>query len=405
MMPLSRPDIEILLDTPNQRDYVVSAYADMRVQDGFNRSADIHLKNRARAAAEALAAAEARKDLDANIAVVREAVQTQADPSARGLAVFSSVARGLRQVIPLDFAVDNRLVIDEEPFLLPLLEHWYGKSSYLIVLFDSNEGHFFETYHSRPRPVGKLEREDADQRIQRDKPRFTYKKRFAATGHERLHGPADAPFFRDVAGAIDEHWKNGHYAGMVLLGKSQDTAALRQLLSKELDALVVGEAPHAMTARPDDLTADVSRLISDWEAEHEGRALAELTERRRRHHLVANGATEVLDALQQGRAAQIFLGGAGRDIPGARCTDCGYRLGAPVAVCPYCEGRCRTVNAVQDIMRLAMRHRVPVHLFRMPAQIDPLEPSGGVAALVRAAVNWAPDAGAARASEGHVEVG
>src|SRR3954463_4740759 len=97
MMPITRKQVEILLDTPAQRDYVVSAYADMTVQDGFKRHLELSLKNEARAAGAALAKATARKDLDANIAVIREAVQAEASSAARGLAVFSSVARGLRQ--------------------------------------------------------------------------------------------------------------------------------------------------------------------------------------------------------------------------------------------------------------------------------------------------------------------
>src|SRR5689334_18435860 len=67
MSPMTRQEIEILLDTPDRRDYVVSAYADMTAQDGFNRYLELHLKNQARAAGEALAVAKARKDLDANI--------------------------------------------------------------------------------------------------------------------------------------------------------------------------------------------------------------------------------------------------------------------------------------------------------------------------------------------------
>jgi len=404
MMPMTRQQVEILLDTPNQRDYVVSAYADMTVQDGFNRYVDRYLKNQARAAGEALAAAEARKDLDANLAVIRQAVQGRADPAARGLAVFSSVARGLRHVVPLVYPVENHLVIDEEPFLLPILEHWYGEPSFLIAVVDSNEAHFFEAHASRPEPLRDLQREDVGQDIQRDKPQFTYKKRFAATGHERLHDAKDAPFLRQVADALDEQGKNGHFAGLILLGQSQDTAALRKLLRKELEARIVGEAPHAMTTRPDDLTGDVSRLVNDWRTEHERRILAELNERWKRNHLVANGATEVLDALQQGRAVQVLMG-TRRDIPGAHCMDCGYRLGAPVAVCPYCQGRCRSVNAVQDIMRLAMRHQVPVELLRVAAKTDPLEHAGGVVAMVRAAANWAQAAQGAVAREDHAEVG
>ena len=138
---------------------------------------------------------------------------------ARGLAVFSSVARGLREVIPLEFPVENHLVIDEEPFLLPLLERWYCEPAFLIALFDCDEAHLFETHHGRPEPVRDLERDDAAQDIQRDKPRFTYKKRFAATHHERLHGTEDAPFLRELSDAIAERWKESDFAGLVLLGQ------------------------------------------------------------------------------------------------------------------------------------------------------------------------------------------
>ena len=62
---------------------MVSASVDMTVQDGFHRSADRSLRDQERAAGDALAMAEAREDLEANMAVIREAVQSQADPSVR----------------------------------------------------------------------------------------------------------------------------------------------------------------------------------------------------------------------------------------------------------------------------------------------------------------------------------
>jgi len=402
MMPITRQQVEILLDNPAQRNYVVSAYADMRVRDGFRRHLELSLNNEARSAAAALAEAAARKDLDANIAVIREAV-AEASPTARGLAVFSGVSRGLRQVIPLEFPVENRLVIDEEPFLLPLLEHWYGEPSFLIALFDANEAHLFERHHGRPEPVRDLEREDVAQDIQRDKPRFTVKKRFASTHHERLHGNDDAPFLHELSDAIAGRWKDGNFAGLILLGQSQETAALRGILPKGLDALVVGEAPHAMTGGAGDLNDVVSRLVDDWRLEQQRQILAELNERRKQDHLVANGATEVLDALQQGRAAQVLFG-IRRDMPGARCPDCGYRFGAPIGECLYCGARCQSVNAAQDILRLAVRHRVPVVLFRAPARDDTLGPAGGVAALLRAGDNWAPRAEVPQESKDHAQV-
>src|SRR5262249_10827877 len=151
----------------------------LTVRNGFERHMELHLKNESRAAGEALAEAEARRDLGENLAVIREAVRGHADGQARGLAVFSGVARGLRQVIPLDFAVEDRLVIDEEPYLLPLLERWYGEPTFLIALVDSDEAHLFEAIHGPLDRVRDLVRGDVNQVIERDKPRFTYKKRFA----------------------------------------------------------------------------------------------------------------------------------------------------------------------------------------------------------------------------------
>ncbi len=389
MMTLTRQEIEILLDSPDQRDYVVSAYADLTVRDGFSNHVEQHLRNQARAAKAALAEAEARKDLDANIAVVREAI-ARADPAVKGLAVFSSVARELRHVVPLGFPVQNRLIIDEEPFVLPLLEMWYGEPKYLIALVDSDEAHLFESHYGRPEPVHDLRREDARLEFQRDKPRFTYKKRFAKTDHERLHGIEDDKFIRDVALAIADHVRGGPFAGLILLGHPSITQPLRTRFPRDLEEAVVGEAPHMMTTRPEDLADDVARLIDGHRATRQGEILSELRDRCNQQHLIARGPSEVLDALQQGRATEVLFA-RGNDLPGARCRECGYRLGAAAGVCPYCQGACRTVNAAQEILRMAMRHRVRVHLFpRNHHKDDPLGPAGGVAAFVRADAQWAP---------------
>jgi len=80
-----------------------------------------------------------------------------------------------------------------DPLMFPLwdshLEHWYGEPSFLIALVNSNEAHLFEVHASRPAPLRDLQREDVGQDIQRDKPQFTYKKRFAATGQSGCTTP------------------------------------------------------------------------------------------------------------------------------------------------------------------------------------------------------------------------
>ena len=391
MMPTTRQQIEVLLDRPDQHDYVVSAYVDMTVKNGFARDVDLHLKNQARTAAESLGPTRARKELDANLEVIRQIVADHAGSSVQGLAIFSSLPRGLRHVVPLDFEVENHLVLDEEPFLLPLLERWYGEATYLIVLLDSDEAHLFLAHGGEPEWVRDLERKDLGEDYQRDKPRFTYKKRFARVQHERLHASEEDHFLHEVSKVVAEEWARDHFAGLILLGQPPITASLRRLLPRELAQAVAGEASHAMTAESHELSDDVGRIVAKGRTEREQLLLTELRERWRRDHLVASGPSEVLDALLQGRATQVIFG-THRDMQGARCSECGYRFGMAVEVCPYCQAACKRVNAVQEILRMAVRHRVPVHLVHRGTATDPLAPAG-VAAFLRADANWTPPAG------------
>lgn len=399
MMPFTRRDLEILLDTPEQTDYVVSAYVDLKVRDGFRRFGEVEIDNLARRADLALSEAEARKVLQAAIEPIDRAIAA-ADPSARGLAVFSGTNRGLLRTVELDVPVENKLVLDEEPYLLPLLEQWYGRPSFLVALVDSHELHLFDAYAGRAEHVEALEK-GTPAELQRDKPRFTYKKRFNDTWHEHQHKLTEDEFLKGVAERIAEHFREGSFTGLILLGQPQITSAVRRLLPKQVANLVVDEHPQAMRPHPEskdpgpreeDVEDDVARAMEEWAASERERILNELQQRWEQGHLVANGPTEVLDALQQGRAIEIVFG-TDRSQPGARCTDCGYRLGAPTEKCPYCGGKARTISAAQEILRLAMSQRVArVALLDRPDRRapDPLERAGGVAALLRAEANWAP---------------
>ena len=90
MIPMRLGTIEILLDAPDEQEYVVSAIADLRVKDGFRTCFDREFANEARAAGAALSETKARKALEANIGEIRAAVGGEVPPSARGVAVFGS---------------------------------------------------------------------------------------------------------------------------------------------------------------------------------------------------------------------------------------------------------------------------------------------------------------------------
>lgn len=390
MTHISRRDLEILLDGPDRRDPVLSAYVDLRVRDGFRRFVDVELANLVRSAEQATMAAAARKVLADGLDPIHRAVAA-AEPAARGLAVFSGPGRGLFHVVSLGFPVANRLVLDEEPFVLPLLERWYGIPSYLVALVSSRRLHLFDAFAGVTEPAGGVSR-PIDREVQREKHGFTYKKRYSHTFFERLQDLDHDDFLKQAAGLIAEHWHGAPFNGLILLGQPPITSAVRRLLPKEVARAIVDEHAQEMTERPDDVAGDVARAVDRWHDEHRRRLVHELHGRWARSHLVANGASEVLDALQQGRATDVVLGDR-RDLTGSRCVECGYRFGRVVDRCSYCQGPTRAINAAQEIMRLALRQRVAeVHLLRSNGDPDPLMRVGGVAALLRAGANWSSPA-------------
>ena len=174
--------------------------------------------------------------------------------------------------MPLHFAVENYLVIDEEPYVLPLLERWYTEPSYLVALVDSHQAHLFEAHAGVAEEAGGIARE-IDPTIQRDKPRFTYKKRFSQTRHEHLKELTDDGFLKKASEMITEHWGSGAFGGLILLGQAPVTSAVRRLLPKELDAAVVEEAAQAMTHRPEEVTEQVMAVLERWRKERDSTLL------------------------------------------------------------------------------------------------------------------------------------
>ncbi len=118
-----------------------------------------------------------------------------------------------------------------------------------------------------------------------------------------------------------------------------------------------------MTTRPEDLADDVSRLIQDDRgAARPGASPNSAIAGSRSTWWPTARPTCSTPSSRAGQPRSSWAAAA--TLSGAICRDCHYRLGAATGVCPYCQGMCRPVNAAQEILRMAMRHRVPVRIFK-----------------------------------------
>src|SRR5919204_3506619 len=137
---------------------VVSCYADTSAIDGFKPLWVTRFKTEAGAVKRLLAEAPhpGRNNVDRDLAAIRstlESPQARQARSARGLAVFSDSRRGLLRTFALSLPVDNRVVVDATPYLVPLLEVLFRNRSYLVVLTDTHRGRLYSASPAEAVPV------------------------------------------------------------------------------------------------------------------------------------------------------------------------------------------------------------------------------------------------------------
>src|SRR5450830_1599264 len=130
MTELTLPNVQLLLDRPKGEGMIVSCYVDTSLA-GYQAVWRQRLKNEVAQVEQRLAENhEARRRFTRDIAVIRSVLGKPVARRARGMAVFSAAAQDFFQVFALSVPVRDALVLDEQPYLVPLLETIHRQRRY-----------------------------------------------------------------------------------------------------------------------------------------------------------------------------------------------------------------------------------------------------------------------------------
>jgi hypothetical protein len=377
-------DVQWLADHPRGEGMVVSCYADMSVSAATRQLWREHLDNEIRRIEDELGTDTAARSLfQRNVAAIVAALSSRRARSARGMAVFAAVQRDLVHGYALAVPVANRLVVDEEPYLMPLLELLDRQRRYLVVHTDTHRGRL---YTSVPGAVHLIEEitEDVPKR-QRAAGELWGKQQATIDRHRKDH---ILHYFKELVREVERAWPEEKYDGIVLLGAHEVLQQLRPHFPDHLAERIAGEAPYAWSGRQASLESKIGAIQTTSLEEHDRRLLEDVRRRLLEGHRIATGPEGVIEALRNGQ-----VGIAGRIVmvpdPGAtgwRCRQCGAIFVHRAEACSFCNAPCDRTNLWQAIALQAGRQHTPVH--SVPAGLD-LEKQGGIAALLT-------DAGAAR---------
>ncbi len=337
-----------------------------------------------------------RKAYQEDVASILYFLESETNPNARGLAIFSCKAQGLWQVYRLPVSVQNKGYLGPRPYLSPLLDVLDEYERYAVVLLDKEKVKLFTVY------LGEIEERQLEADMM---PKKHKQGGWSEVGYQRAKPGVNRPqgaggmgsFGRDVQAHHEAHVK-WHIKHVV------------DLLSQELehhrfDRLIVGGTEEALAEFNRQLPATLKeRLVGTFTAEmfastadilRETMAIEERVEREKELELVNSlveatlaggngtlGVDDTLMALQQGRIYTLVVN-YGLTVPGSQCQGCGYLAALSLDRCPLCG---KEMDPVEDMVSLAVQtardRGAEVEFVRGPAA-DVLRTYGGIGALLR----------------------
>lgn len=188
-------------------------------------------------------------------------------------------------------------------------------------------------------------------------------------------------FYGEVATNLERLAQGLGFKRLVLAGPQERVAEFRAELPPALARNMVGIASVGAPAKatPSEVLAAVEPVLEKWRAEESAR----LVEAARVRGVM--GPKAVVEALGQGRVAELLLpeGGMGRPVWRCLNRECGQVYEDPVEACPRCRGPVEETAAGPVLAEMAERAGASVHYLDGEAAAVLTRELEGVAGLVR----------------------
>jgi peptide chain release factor subunit 1 len=347
----------------------LSLYLDMR--GGID---EIFLRKRQKECQTALAGHKEQLELFREALEQAEGLLRNRRWNAEGVAIFSSPSRKYLDAFELPGDVQNRMVFDSSPYIKPLAVLRHEWEEYVLVVLDHTHARLFLVSHYEILQKDTV----AEEIVRKHRNGGMSQLRF-----QRLHDGYVSRYFKEVAehlvAEVEKCRCIGRLRGIVLAGPKDAKVEFEKYLPSELRKLVVG-----MITEPSDVP-DCTAVRAADEMVRSGEAAKEkaLMDRLRGgilgHGLAVYGFDEVQRATSEGRADTILIQ-KGLAVPGWRCEHCrNFGTGAP-PLCPVCGKPPLQVDAVEELVELAMDQGTKVEFLAGDATISQL---GGLGALLR----------------------
>lgn len=302
---------------------------------------------------------------------IREAFKGFDFQGAHGVAVFAAAGEDLLEIIKLPRTVENAVVIDESPYVEPLVEVQAG-ARYGVVLVNRQTARIFRASRDRLDEVARVDDEVHRRHDQGGWSQARYQRSVDKEAQDHLKNAADELLRRHRRRPFE-----ALFVGAPEAVFNDFCERLHPYLKERVAGRIDVDVEHTNV---DEVQQAAEPAIESHERKLEKGALDRLEEARGTGGRGAAGLDDTLTALNEQRV-EVLLLQDNFDAAGVCCPQCGWLGPSTVDACPA-DGTA-TVGR-EDITDLAVRRAIT-----QSAQVvrvrddDRLEEMGSIAAVLR----------------------
>lgn len=367
---ITKHELDLLSSYPAAETPIISFYLSLE-REHDEKIPFTELKNLLKAGQDQIARwpEEQRVPLALYLTRIEETVAEERGGRSRGLAIFAG--EKLWQVYRLPIEPGNYIVIDQTPYVKPLIRLFRHHPRYCTVLVDKERARLFLIQ------MGEIQ----DYSMVLDEvPKHHEQGGWAQARLQRRHEDAVMHHLKRSAELTFEFYQREGFDHLLLGGTEELTRAFYERLHTYLQERVVGFLPIASTAGAGEVLAQTLDRMEEVKVALDEEIVARLKEAVGSGKMAVAGLAATLRALNARKVMELVVE-EDYQTAGGRCSDCGSLSIRSTGRCRYCHGNIQRVeNLVDEAVELAYAQSAQVHFV---GPTDTLWEMGRIGAFLR----------------------
>jgi peptide chain release factor subunit 1 len=340
---LNREELKEIAKMTTGDSYFVSLYLNTNPMTNTKNNYVIHVKNMLKKTTEQLDKAVTKR-IQGDIKKISAYILTNKRIFKKGLVILSAQEEEFWKEFHLSLPIKNEIIIDNTPYIKPLLDILDNYQRYAILLVGKDSARLFVIHLGEIEEYTEVHTVDVPGRHKKGGWFSLSEKSYERhiDYHVGLH-------LKDVIKQL-EVFLSREYVGSLLLGGSEEAVIkVRGMLPQKLARKVIGTFHAEMFANSKEVLKKAEPILQVAERKKDEKTVDDLLTKAMKNESAVIGIEDVLHTLQEGRIMKLlFL----KDFKqsGLTCQNCGFLTVQTVSSCPYCKGKTKKVNYIVDLL-------------------------------------------------------